>query len=71
MSASLRPVGIKLGDGLGDFMKFTTDDASEDDPAAGDVGNGNLARDRGAGGLGATDARSSIRYYGARSTGIH
>ena len=34
MSASLRPLGIKLGDGLGDFMKFTTD-APGDDPAAG------------------------------------
>jgi hypothetical protein len=70
MPASLRPLGIKLGDGLGDFMKFTTD-APDDDPAAGASGEGELDRKRAAGPSGATGARASTRYYGARSTGIH
>ena len=71
MSASLRHVGIKLGDGLGDFMKFTTDDAPDHDLTAGDVGNGDIDRARGAEVLGAAGGRPSTRYYGARSTGIH
>jgi hypothetical protein len=71
MSASRRPVGIKLGDGLGDFMKFTTDDARHDDPTGGAVDRGDGDRERAAGALGATGVRQSTRYYGARSTGIH
>ena len=70
MSASLRPLGIKLGDGLGDFMKFTTD-APGDNPAAGGSGDGELDRTRAAGPSGVTGARPAARYYGAHSTGIH
>jgi hypothetical protein len=63
-------VGIKLGDGLGDFMKFTTDDESESGASA-PVGGGDLDRKRSAEVSGATGVRSSTRYYGAHSTGIH
>lgn len=71
MSASLRPVGIKLGDGLGDFMKFTTDDVPDGDPTGSAVGEGDVEREPVAGALGPGGDRPARRYYGARSTGIH
>lgn len=71
MSASLRPAGIKLGDGLGDFMRFTTDDAPEADPAAGSLGEDNLNCGRAAQVPGGAAPRPTRRYYGAHSTGIH
>lgn len=65
MSASLRPVGIKLGDGLGDFMKFTSD-AYADGPPASDSGSADDTGRR------AEESRSRpIKLSGARSTGRH
>ena len=56
MSASLQRMGIKLGDGLGDFMKFTTDSRSARAPGV--SARFLLARHQDAGGLGVASSSS-------------
>lgn len=68
MSVSLPYAGLKQGDGLGDFMKFTSDSDRDDPPA--DNAEAGCGDARNVGPSQGPAARP-LRFSGARSTGVH